>query len=169
MSSQIDPEEYTDRLETTETWEYGTLTRREGRRYARAVEDENPLFHDVEHAREQGYDDLVIPPNYLSAIIDPTAGCPADELREDGLDPNQFPIEMPSDVILMGGGQDLTIDRYATAGSELLIEETLTDIYQRDSSSMGVLTFLEQTSEYFVDGDTRVLHCDETMIVGDRQ
>jgi len=169
MSSEIDPGDYEDRLETTERWEYGVLTRRDARRYARSVEDENPLFHDVEYAREHGYDDVVVPPNFLSAIIDPTEGCPASELREDGLDPNQFPIDMPSEVILMGGGQDLTIDRYATAGSSLTIEETFVNIYQRESSSMGVLTFLEQESEYIVDGDERVLRCEATMIVGDRQ
>lgn len=169
MSSEIDPEAYSDQLGRTERWEYGVLTRRDARRYARSVEDDNPLFHDVDHARQQGYDDIVVPPNFLSAIIDPTEGCPADELREDGLDPNQFPIEMPSEVILMGGGQDLTIDSYATAGSTFSIEETFQDIYQRESSSMGVLTFIEQDSEYFADDGERVLRCEETMIVGDRQ
>lgn len=168
MSSEIDPDDYEDRLGTTETTEFGIVTRKDVRRYARSIEDDNPLFHDVDHAREQGYDDLVVPPNFMSAIIDPTEGCPAEELREDGLDPNQFPIAMPPEVILMGGGQELTIDEYATAGSELTIEETFEDIYQRDSSSMGVITFIEQTSEYFTDG-TRVLHCEETMMVGDRQ
>jgi acyl dehydratase len=169
MSSEIDPEAYDERLGTTETWEYGILTRRDARRYARSVEDENPLFHDVDYAREHGYDDIVVPPNFLSAIIDPTDGCPASELREDGLDPNQFPIDMPSEAILMGGGQDLTIDQYATAKSTLTIEKTFCDIYQRDSASMGVLTFVEQNSEYFVDEDERVLRCEATMIVGDRQ
>lgn len=169
MSSEIDPDDYSDQLGMIETWEYGVLTRRDARRYARSVEDENPLFHDVDYARDHGHDDIVVPPNFLSAIIDPTEGCPAAELREDGLDPNQFPIDMPSEVILMGGGQELTIDRYATAGSTLTIEETFRDIYQRDSSSMGVLTFIEQDSEYYVNGDERVLRCEETMIVGDRQ
>lgn len=168
MSSTIDPEAYKDRLDTTEIQEFGVVTRQDVRRYARSVEDENPIFHDVEYARERGYDDLVVPPNFLSAIIDPTEGCPADDLREDGLDPTQFPIDMPPQVILMGGGQELTIDEYATAGSELTIEETFVDIYQRESSSMGTITFLEQISEYFADG-SRVLHCEETMMVGDRQ
>lgn len=169
MSSEIDPDDYSDQLGTTETWEYGILTRRDARRYARSVEDENPLFHDVEYAREHGYDDIVVPPNFLSAIIDPTEGCPAEELREDGLDPNHFHIDMPSEAILMGGGQDLTIHRYATAGSTLTIEETFDDIYQRESESMGVLTFIEQSSEYFLEGNEPVLRCEETVIVGDRQ
>lgn len=168
MSSEIDPDDYEDQLGRTDVQEFGLITRRDVRRYARSIEDDNPLFHDLEYAREEGYDDLVVPPNFLSAIIDPTEGCPADDLREDGLDPTQFPIEMPDEVILMGGGQELTIDKYATARSELTIEETFTDIYQRESSSMGTITFVQQVSEYFIDSD-RVLHCGETMMVGDRQ
>ncbi|WP_276258947.1 MaoC family dehydratase [Haloglomus litoreum] len=169
MSSQLVPDAHEDEIGTTREHEVGAITRRDVRRYARAVEDENPLFHDVDAAREHGYDDLVVPPNFLPAIIERSTGSPADDLREDGLDPNLYPIELPPDAILMGGGQDLTIDAYATAGAEITVHETLTDIYQRDSDSMGQLTFIELHSEYFTDGDTRVMSCDETVIVGDRQ
>lgn len=168
MTSEIDIDAHTDKVGTTERYRIGAITRRDAQRYARAVEDDNPLFHDAEYAKAQGYDDVVVPPNYLSAIIDPTEGRPADELREDGLDPHQFPIELPEKAILMGGGQDLTIDRYVTAGETIEVEETLTDISQRESEKMGTLTFLEQRSEYY-SGDERVLLCEETMIVGDRQ
>jgi acyl dehydratase len=169
MSSKITPEDYEEDLGTTDVYEYGLVTRRDVRRYARAVEDDNPIFHDVEAARSQEYDDLVIPPNFLPAIIERSTGCPDDNLREDGLDPHLYPIELPSDSILMGGGQKLTIETYATAGSRVTIHETFVDIYQRESASMGQLTFLELQSEYFTDAETRVLSCDEPVIVGDRQ
>jgi acyl dehydratase len=169
MSSQLTPEAHEDDIGTTEEHTLGVITRRDIRRYARAVEDDNPIFHDVEAAREHGYDDLVVPPNFLPAVIERSTGSPADELREDGLDPTLYPIELPADAILMGGGQDLTIDAYATAGSEITVRETLTDIYQRESESMGQLTFIELRSEYFTDEETRVVSCDETVIVGDRQ
>lgn len=168
MSSKLDPEAYRDRIGTTETFDIGTIARRTAKRYARAVEDDNPLFHDVEYAREQGYDDVVVPPNYLSAIIDHTEGPPTSALREDGLDPTAFPIELPAEAILMGGGQSLTIDRYVTAGESVRAESTLTDISQREGGTMGTLTFIEEDLEYFV-GEERVLRCEATMIVGDRQ
>ncbi|WP_255152049.1 FAS1-like dehydratase domain-containing protein [Halorarius halobius] len=169
MSSDIDPSAHEDAIGTTVEYDLGRITPLMSRRYARAVEDDNPLFHDAEYAREQGYDDVVVPPNFLSAVIDPTAGAPADELREDGLDPTQFPIELPPEAILMGGGQDLSIHRYVTAGEHVSVEATFTDVYQRDSEQMGTLTFMEETTEYYGDDDDHVLTCDETMIVGDRQ
>lgn len=169
MSSQIDPDDYEDRTGTTETYDIGTVTRRDVRRYARAVADDNPLFRDADHARKMGYDDVVVPPNYLPAIIERDEGAPADELRDDGVDPKRFPIELPPEAVLMGGGQDLSFERYVTAGESIRVEETLTDIYQRESSSMGTLTFLEQTAEYFDEDDERVLTCEETVIIGDRQ
>lgn len=169
MSVEIDPAEHADQVGTTNRIRIGTVTRLMAQRYARAIEDENPLFHDVEYALEQGYDDVVVPPNYLPAIIERTAGRSADELREDGLDPKLFPVELPEGALLMNGGQQLSFDRYVTAGEELYVEETLTDIYQKDSKDMGFLTFLDLVSEYFTTDDERVLKCEETIIVGDRQ
>lgn len=169
MSSQIDPDDYEGRIGTTETHDIGTVTRRDVRRYARAVEDDNPLFRDAEHARRLGYDDVVVPPNYLPAIIERDEGVPADELREDGVDPKRFPIDLPPEAVLMGGGQELSFERYVTVGDSIHVEETLTDIYQRESSSMGTLTFLDRTAVYFDEDDERVLTCEETVIIGDRR
>lgn len=169
MSSEIDPDEHEHRIGAVETYDLGRITRRDVRRYARAVEDDNPLFTDLEYALEHGYDDLVVPPNYLSAIIERGAGRPSDRLREDGIDPQRFPFELPPTAVLMGGGQELTIDRYAVAGEEITAEETFLDIYQRESDSMGTLTFLERETEYFESEGDRVLHTTSTTIVGDRQ
>jgi len=169
MSSQIDVEDHQDAVGTTRTIKMGEITRLQARRYARAIEDENPLFHDVEYARQHGYDDIVVPPNFVPAIIDPTVGVPADQLREDGLDPSQYPIEVPPKAAMIGGGQTLTFDRYVTAGVSIRAEETLEDLYQKEGSSMGTLTFMERRVEYFADGDERVLTCEKTSIVADRQ
>ncbi len=168
MSSQITVSDYEDRLGRTERYDIGVITRRDVRRYARAVEDDNPLFTDLEHAREHGFDDLVVPPNYVSAIIDPSEGTPSDRLREDGLDPTRYPIEMPADAAMIGGGQRLEFDRYLTAGERVTAEETFADLYQREGSTMGTLTFLETDTEYFV-GDERVIRCEKTTIAADRQ
>jgi acyl dehydratase len=172
MTRHIDPEAHEGRIGSVETYRIGPVSRQDARRYARAVEDENPLFHDVDHARERGYDDLVVPPNYLPAVIDPTEGTPADELRDDGLDPTQFHIPMPDTAVLMGGGQDLTFDRYVVASETVEAEDELTALYQKESPQMGTLTFAEHTIEFFADpygGRERVVHCEETIMIGDRQ
>jgi len=166
MSSHIDPESHTDRLGRVVTHDLGRISRREVRRYARSVKDDNALFHDVEAARDAGYDDLVVPPNFLSAIIEYGEGAPTEDLREDGIDPDRFPIDLPADAVLLGGGQDLRVDRYVVAGEALVREETFTDLYQKQSQ-MGTLTFVETSATFTVEGE-RVLHCEETMIVGDR-
>lgn len=168
MSSKIDPSQHQEVVGRSETGELGRITQLMARRYARAVEDDNPLFHDVEYARKWGYEDVVLPPNYLPAIIDPSAGAPADQLREDGLNPDRFPIPLPAEAMLMGGGQNLTIERYVTAGERVSVEETVLDLHQRQSDSMGTLTFLETRAEYYGDEADQVLSCEKTMIIGDR-
>jgi acyl dehydratase len=169
MTQKIDLDDHQDRVGTTTRTTLGEITRMMARRYARAVEDDNKLFHDVDYARKHGYDDIVVPPNFLSAIIERTEGRSTSELREDGLDPELFPIDLPQDVLLMNGGQQLTFERYVTAGEVIHVEETLADIYKKDTDDMGLLTFFDLRSEYFTDDDEHVLTCEETVIVGDRQ
>lgn len=171
MTRLIEPDEFSGKLGETRTYDIGLVRRLDAQRYARAVEDENPLFHDPAYAREQGFDDVVVPPNYPPAIIERGEGEPATELREDGVAKAFFPIPIPDEAVLMGGGQDLLFDRYFTAGSFLTVEETFVDLYQKESDSMGVLTFIELSSDFLVETDTdrgRVIHCDERYIVGDR-
>lgn len=170
MSGLIDPSEYRKRIGKEETHEIGCIRRIDAQRYARAVEDENPLFHDVEFAREQGYDDIVVPPNYPPAIIERDEGVPTEELRDDGVDREFFPIPIPDSATLMGGGQYLSIDRYIVAGEYVTAERKFTDLYQRESKDMGTLTFMEFSNDYFAGkGTERVLQCEETFIVGDRR
>lgn len=167
MSSQIDVKAHRSELGRVRTFDFGPISRREARRYARAVEDDNPLFHDVAYAREAGYNDLVVPPNFLPAIIEHDEGVPADELREDGLDPGSHAIEIPPDAALIGGGQTITFDRYVTAGERIRMEETFDDIYQKEGAQRGTLTFLETTARFFA-GDERVLTCEKTTIAADQ-
>jgi len=152
MSELIDPVEYQDYLGTTETDDLGEITRKEVRRYARAVEDDNPLFWDVEYARSQGHDDLVIPPNMAPSILEVGAGTPADDLRDDGLPPSLgIDPEFPEAVQTIKGERELTFHQYATAGDRFVRESTFQDIYQKQGSSTGTLTFTVATEEYFVD------------------
>jgi len=167
MSSRIDVGEYSDRVGTTTTVDFGEVTRREVRRYARAVEDNNPLFHNLAHARSEGFDDLVVPPNYLPAIVTYDEGAPAVELREDGLDPNHYPIEVPPKAAMIGGGQTLTFERYVTAGEHVRVEDTFVDLFQKEGETRGTLTFLESEVN-FLASDEKVIECEKTTIVTDR-
>jgi len=151
MSDLIDPAAYRDHLGETETVDLGPITRREIRRYARAVEDDNPLFWDREYAIDHGYDDLVVPPNMPPSILEAGAGAPTDELRDDGLPPS-LGVEppLPEGVRTMKGERRLTFHQYATAGDRITRESIFDDIYQKEGSNAGVLTFTVVVEEYFV-------------------
>ena len=169
MSSKINAEDYREDIGTVWEYEIGEVNRRQVRRYARAVEDDNPLFHDVEYAVSEGFDDLVIPPNFLPAVIDPGEGIPADQLREDGLDPSRYPIDIPPKAALIGGGQSLIFNQYLTAGELIVVNEVFDDIYQKQGSDMGLLTFLETTTKYLTAAGDCAIECEKTTIVADRQ
>lgn len=149
MTERIDPDEHRDHIGTSRTENLGTITRREVRRYARAVEDDNPLFTDVEYARSKGYDDLVIPPNMLSSIVEPGAGAPVSELGEGGMiSTGGVEPDFPEGLTSMAGDREMTFHRYATAGDTITKTTTFDDIYQKESSSMGTLTFTAFLEEY---------------------
>lgn len=169
MTSEIDPTAYEDVVGETQTHDIGRVSRTDIRHYARAVEDDNPLFDDVSYARDHGYDDLVVPPNYLSAIIEYGKGAPTDDLREDGTVRGSHFVTVPEKAIRVGGGQSNEFDRYATAGESFTVTETFNDIYQKEGSALGVLTFLETIAEYVSDEGDRVLRTTKTTIVADRQ
>lgn len=152
MSELIDPDEYQDYIGTTQSDDLGRITRKDIRRYARAVEDDNPLFWEVDYAQEHGYDDLVVPPNMPASILEIDAGTPAEDLQEDGLPPSLgVDPKFPEDVLTMKGERELTFHRYATAGDRITRESTFEDIYQKQGSSAGTLTFTVATEEYVVD------------------
>lgn len=157
MSDLIDPADYQDELGTRETTAIGPITRREIRRYARAVEDDNLLFWDVDYAREQGYDDLVVPPNMPPSLLEAGAGTPAEDLRDDGLPPSVgVEPEFPPDVRTMKGERQLTFHQYATAGDEFVRRSRFDDIYQKEGASRGTLTFTVTTETYVVDAEVIV-------------
>jgi hypothetical protein len=171
MSTEIDPALHKKQLGTVEKYDIGPIKRLDAKRYARAVEDNNPLFHSIDYAQEQGYEDVVVPPNYVPAIIETGEGAPSDALRQDGIDPELFPVSIPDTAGLMGGGQELTIDRYIVAGEYITAEKEFSDIYQRESRDMGILTFIEMGTDFFVLTDNereRVIQREETFILGDR-
>jgi hypothetical protein len=115
MCDLIDPADHQDGLGSQGMIAIGLITRREIRRYARAVEDDNPLFWDVEYTREQGYADLVVPPNMPPSLLEAGAGTPAEDLQDDGPPPSLgVEPEFPPAVRTIKGERRLTfVSKYA--------------------------------------------------------
>jgi len=90
------------------------------REYALAVGETNPLHHDLQVARNHGYDDLVAPPMFAvvycssaigAAMLDPELGIPFDRL--------------------LHGSQEFRWGPLVIAGDEITTSVTLKDVSTR--------------------------------------
>lgn len=124
----------------------GLLDARTIARYALAIGDANPLYHDAAAARAAGYDDVVAPPNLMSAIVDWGAGQPQDALSPDGT------ARRGSGALkLMGAGEEITVVRATTAGAEIWSEEEVIAVERKQGRS-GPLVFVTARHD-FTDAD----------------
>lgn len=125
------------------------------RRYAVAVGDFNPIYHDREVARAHGFDDIVAPPNFLGAVLDWGPGVPEGELGADGVPVDSYPApEGP--VRVLGAGEQMELLEPVVAGMEIVETSTVEDVVSKRGRS-GVLVFVTVLHE-FATGDGRVLN-----------
>jgi acyl dehydratase len=109
------------------------------REYALAVGETNPLHHEVDHARAQGYKDVVAPPMFCVVYCGPALG------------PAMFDPEVGIDFArLLHSAQEFRWGPLVQAGDEVTTTLTVKDISTR--GEMGFFTF-ESLSEN-QDGDT---------------
>ena len=110
------------------------------KRYAAAVGETNPLYTDVDHARSEGYSDVIAPPNFIAAVINWSPGAPYDRLREDGTEADAHLPGVPTKgVRVMGGGEEMTFERPVVAGTFVTRATTLISVSERDSSQGPML------------------------------
>jgi len=123
------------------------VTQLQMQRFAQAVGDLNPIYFDEAAAREAGYKGIVAPPTFLTSLLNLQAGPPEADLRQDGLDPAIFPGPIRPDAALMGGGQEIELQRPIYAGDTITLRRRLISSHERDSS-MGRLTFVVAETRY---------------------
>lgn len=121
------------RIGSGTTHSLGPVTALMIRRYARAIGESNPLYHDTEFARGRGHADIVAPPNLVTAITCWDEGPAAEDLRADGT-PKELQLEgLPtSGVRVMGGGEDMEFHTPITAGTTVLERSTMIDAELRE-------------------------------------
>lgn len=120
----------------TTSRELGTIDRRFIRRYARALDDRNPLYDNVDAARAAGYDDVIAPPNMLLAVIDWGPGRWEDELNRDGTaDDVGWLGEATRGLRVMGGGEQTFWARPVVAGTTVTMTETVDGVEAKDGAS----------------------------------
>jgi acyl dehydratase len=100
---------------TEETFEIG---REHIRAFATAIDDMNPLCHDVTAAQAAGYPDLVAPPTFLTVLA----------ARFVAMSPTRDP-ELGINVRRIVHGEQLfTLDRPVCAGDRLSLTSTISEI-----------------------------------------
>ncbi|HTW16795.1 MAG TPA: MaoC family dehydratase N-terminal domain-containing protein [Nocardioides sp.] len=140
----------------------GDVLRREWQRWAVAVGDRNPLWFDVEHARAQGYDDVVAPPLYLQyAVLGVT---PLDTLRADGSSGAvSGDLAFPDAPRRMAGGESTTFHRYCGHGDVVTMERRVESIVQKQGRS-GPFVLVTWRTTYTDQRDELVAEATTSMI-----
>jgi acyl dehydratase len=99
------------------------------RRFAEAIGDPNPLFHDEEYAKKLGYRSIIAPPGYH-----PQYSYPIKRGRIAGM---RF---RPPFSRNLNGGNEYEFFQPIQAGDVISITNRLGDIYERDGR-MGKMLF----------------------------
>jgi acyl dehydratase len=121
----------------------GVIDERLIRRYATAIGDMNPIYHDADAARAAGYAALVAPPNLLAAVVDWGAGKPESELGPDGTSRQGS----AGALRVMGAGEEMEVFRPVTAGVDVY-EEVGIDKVELKQGKSGPLLFVTSVHDF---------------------
>lgn len=121
---------------------------RDIRRYALAIGDKNPLYHDSAYAEKSKYGGIIAPPCFvLCAVRPPSMEHYADELRPDGLHEDDvwpFMYALPTQRIVRGG-DEFEFHEPIRPGDVITMRTKVLDISQVSSKSGPmVVTTIEE-------------------------
>lgn len=105
------------------------------RAFANAIGDDNPLYHDEDYAKRQGYASLVAPPTFPQTFKLPTPGFNVDKRRT------------------LHGEQEFIYERPIVAGDALSCVSKLVDIIDRPGKKGTMTFFMFETWGEDINGD----------------
>ena len=125
--------------------------------FARAVKDDNPAYRDEAAAAEQGFDEIPAPLTFVRTAYFPRYR------------PAEFDDIRPFDLgfrreYTVHGEQEYEFERPLLVGDVLSGEVELADIYEREGSRGGTMTFAEYRFRYWDEEDDLVLTERQTVI-----
>ncbi len=121
----------------------GTITLKESQRYAKAVDDLNPLYFDEDAAQAAGYRTLIAPPTFLAHVV--VGHGDVADLREDGIYRGRGGRRINLAVKrVMFGGEEWDFLEPAYVGDTITAETRLYSLEQKDGGSGP---FVLQTTE----------------------
>lgn len=111
------------------------------RRFAMAVGDANPLYVDEEYAKKSKYGGIIAPPVYLTAVNHDAFA----EIGDDGRLKSRIKLPPPLNR-LARGGNEFEFFQPARPGDALTIKRKITDIFQKEGKSGGLVFVIYETS-----------------------
>lgn len=134
-----------------EEWDFGVCEVEKGgiQRFAWAIGDPNPLWHDEEYARQSQYGGIIAPPTFIVAIGGEQFGQKLVQLFRDGL---------------LHGSTELECYRPVRPGDRIAVIAKIANIRERMGSESGKMTFVTFDITYRNQKDELVARCQQTMI-----
>jgi len=127
-----------------------TIERGRLRFFAESIGERNPVYTDLDAARDAGYPDLPVPPTFLFGV------------KLDSQDPLGWITDLGADPrFVLHGTQRFEYERMAFAGDELVLRPRISDLYEKRA---GALEFLV-VSTVVTRGAETVALLNETIII----
>ena len=104
------------------------------RRWAEAIGDPNPLYHDEEYAKKCGYDSVIAPPGFVAQYAYP--------VKKGGSSPR---IKNPFTRNL-NGGNEYEFFKPVQAGDVLTATSKLSDLFEREGRLGKMLFQIAETT-----------------------
>ena len=123
--------------------------------FARAIGEDNPAFRDVEAAAEQGFEEVPAPMTFTRIHMFPRY---QPDTGGDGFDLGF------DEAYIVHGEQEYEFQRPLYVGETLTGTATLTDVYQREGSRGGTMTFAEIETAFRNEDDELVVLERKTII-----
>lgn len=147
------------------------VTARDIRRYALAIDDDNPIFYDEQAAKAGRYGGLAAPLNFFSWSVGvPGSEKPVKELGEDGLSSFVGVPDIPRvwDLGWVRGGEELEFFKPIYAGDRVTVRGKIVDMKEKVGKS-GTLILVTSEFTYTNQRDEPLVKHLITMIASPRK
>ncbi|WP_017379063.1 MaoC family dehydratase N-terminal domain-containing protein [Paenisporosarcina sp. TG-14] len=128
--------------------EYHEVEKGAIRKFATAIEDDNPVYHNEEYAKQKGY------PSLLAPLTFPTTFRGKIQEWFKNLDKNR----------LLHGEQEYHYERRFYAGERIKLVEKVADVYEKKGKN-GMMTFIIRDREGYDEADKKLFTERSTFIV----
>jgi acyl dehydratase len=105
------------------------------RKYADAVHEDSPVYHDADAARQAGFRDLVAPPMFAVVYSAPAMGPAIFDTVGDGL------------PRMVHGGQEFVWGEPVCAGDSITTQASVKEIYEKDGKAFYVFESVSRNQD----------------------